>query len=125
MPIVSAPWASCIIPDFSTPAPRVILDVPLPPDLIHAAIKAHRTAYDAFQVAPDGDASLEAEEAYDEAGAALVATACTTRRGAVALLSHLRWWLSEEAEYAEAHQPAYGIAQARAADLALLMESGR
>jgi hypothetical protein len=90
-------------------------------DPIHAAIERHRTAYDAFQVAPEGDASLEAEDAYDAASDALTATACATRFGALALLAHLRWWLTEESDFADGHQPAYGIAQARAADLSLFL----
>ncbi|WP_279358203.1 hypothetical protein [Methylobacterium indicum] len=89
-------------------------------DTILAAIATHRAAYDAFQVAPDGEASILAEEAYREAGDALVTMACTTSAGAMALLEHLRWWLADEAEFAQAHQPTYGAAQVRVADLTVL-----
>ncbi|MFH6783571.1 MULTISPECIES: hypothetical protein [Methylobacterium] len=90
------------------------------PDPILVAITAHRTAYDAFQVAPEGEASVLAEEAYREAGDALITTACTTAASALKLLDHLRWWLADEAEFAEAHQPTYGAAQVRVADLTVL-----
>ncbi|QRE76168.1 hypothetical protein [Methylobacterium aquaticum] len=90
------------------------------PDPILAAITTHRAAYDAFQVAEEGEAAILAEEAYREAGDALVSTACTTPAGAVKLLEHLRWWLAEEAAFAEAHQPTYGAAQVRVADLTVL-----
>ncbi len=60
------------------------------PDPILAAIATHHAAYDAFQVAPDGKASILAEEAYREAGDVLVMTACTTSAGAMKLLEHLR-----------------------------------
>ncbi|AWN51421.1 hypothetical protein [Methylobacterium sp. 17Sr1-1] len=89
-------------------------------DPILEAIAAHRTAYDAFQIAPEGEASVLAEEAYRGAGDVLVTTACTTANGALKLLEHLRWWLAEEAAFAEAHQPTYGAAQVRVADLSVL-----
>lgn len=91
------------------------------PDPIEAAIARHRAAYDAYQVAPEGEQSLWASDDYDAASDALVTTACTTRFGALALLEHLRWWLADEAECKEGHQPAYGIAEARAADLTLFL----
>lgn len=90
-------------------------------DPIHAAITRHSNAYDAFQTAPEGDEALFANDDYDAASDALVATACTTRFGALALLDHLRWWLADEAEFSAGHQPAYGHAQARAADLTLFL----
>jgi hypothetical protein len=90
------------------------------PDPVLVGIATHRAAYDAFQVAPDGKASILAEEAYREAGDVLVTTACTTSAGAVKLLKHLRWWLADEAEFAQAHQPTYGAAQIRVADLTVL-----
>jgi len=90
-------------------------------DPIHALIERHRATYDAFQIAPEGDASLRAEAAYDDASDALTSTACASRFGALALLAHLRWWLAEEAEFKDGHQPAYGIAEARAADLTLFL----
>ncbi|TXN73452.1 hypothetical protein [Methylobacterium sp. WL6] len=91
------------------------------PDPIHAAIQRHRAAYDAYQIAPEGKASVVANDDYDAATDALVATACTSRFGAMALLSHLRWWLGEEAAFSAGHQPGYGIAQARVADLTLFL----
>ncbi len=45
---------------------------------VHAAIAAHRAAYDAFQIAPEGKASEHASDAYDEANMAVVAVACAT-----------------------------------------------
>lgn len=101
---------------------------------VPAAIAAHRTAYDAFQVAPeagdladewdaDTEAAVAAEEAYHAAGDALVATVCDDPADAPALLAHLRWWLADEAENAASLQPAYGIARARARDLALFLDA--
>ncbi|TXN61881.1 hypothetical protein FV230_22880 [Methylobacterium sp. WL6] len=88
-------------------------------DPIHAAIQRHRAAYDANQVAPEGKTSVIASDDYDAATDALMTTPCASWFGALALLGHLRWWLSEEAEFSAAHQPGYGIAQARVADLTL------
>lgn len=90
-------------------------------DLIHAAITRHSTAYHAYQVAPEGAASVFASDDYDAATDALVTTPCASRFGALALLGHLRWWLREEAEFSAAHQPGYGIAEARVADLTLFL----
>ena len=90
-------------------------------DPIHAAIERHRAAYDAYQVAPEGEASMIANDDYDAATDALVTTPCASRFGALALLGHLRWWLGEEAEFSAAHQPGYGIAKARVADLTLFL----
>lgn len=90
-------------------------------DPIHAAIRRHRAAYDVFQVAPEGTPSFEANDEYDAATDALVATACATRFGALALLGHLRWWLAGEAEFRAGHRPGYGIAEARVADLTLFL----
>lgn len=97
------------------------LHASIPSDPIHAAITRHRIAYDAYQVAPEGRPSIEANDEYDAASDALVATPCATRFGALALLAHLRWWLQDEAEFKDGHQPAYGLAEARAADLALFL----
>lgn len=94
---------------------------PVQQDPILAAIKRHRTTFDAFQVAPEGVASLIANDEYAAATEALIATASATRFGALALLAHLRWWLAEEAEFAAGHQPGYRLAQARAADLTLFL----
>ena len=88
---------------------------------VYAAIAAHRAAYDAFQVAPEGEASERAETAYDEASMAVVAVACTTAPEALALFRHLAWWVLDEAEFAAGHQPAYDIAMARAKDLSLYL----
>ncbi len=90
------------------------------PDPILAAIATHRAAYDAFQVAPEGVASILADAAYRDASDALVAMACTTAAGAAALLTHLRWWLGEEAAFADSYGQAYRIAQVRVADLTAL-----
>ncbi|MDP4024430.1 hypothetical protein Q8W71_17535 [Methylobacterium sp. NEAU 140] len=93
------------------------------------AVTAHRAAYDAFQIAPEGEDSVLADDAMFEALDGLVTAATAfpilTRplpAGAGALLAHLRWWLSEEAEFAEDYQPAYGILQGRAADLGAVLD---
>ena len=93
----------------------------LTPDPIHAVIERHRAAYDAYQVAPEGRPSIIANDEYDAASEALVSTACSTRFGALSFLAHLRWWLTEEAEFRDGHQPAYSLAEARAADLTLFL----
>ncbi|SFH04839.1 hypothetical protein [Methylobacterium gossipiicola] len=93
----------------------------MPPDPIHAAIADHRQAWNAFQVAPEGEDTILANDAMSEALDALLAASCATRPGARALLAHLRWWLAEEAEFAAGYQPAYGRAEARAAELAMLL----
>ena len=91
---------------------------------LHAAIAAHRAAYDAYQVAPEDEAE-DACCAMEEALDALVVAACAfpilsrpLPEGAGALVEHLRWWLAEEVVYAEDYQPDYGILLSRAADLA-------
>ncbi|TXN51699.1 hypothetical protein FV241_29965, partial [Methylobacterium sp. WL2] len=91
------------------------------PYQIHTIIERHRAAYDAYQVAPEGPARIEANDEYDAASDALVSTGCSTRFGALALLAHLCWWLTMEAEFKAGHQPAYGFAEARAADLTLFL----
>ena len=91
------------------------------PDPIHAAIERHRAAYDAYRVAPEGTASIIANDEYDAASEALVATACATRFGALALVGHLSWWLTEEAAFKAGHQPAYDLAATRAANLTLFL----
>ena len=88
---------------------------------VQIAIAAHRAAYDAFQIAPEGDASMYADTVYDEASMAVVAVVCATGPDALALFRHLMWWLKEEVEFAEGHQPAYGIAMARAKDLSFYL----
>ncbi|MCJ2124349.1 hypothetical protein [Methylobacterium sp. J-077] len=72
-------------------------------------------------MAPEGRPSVIANDEYDAASEALVSTACSTRFGALAFLAHLRWWLTEEADFQDGHQPAYGLAEARAADLTLFL----
>lgn len=96
-------------------------DAHVQPDPILSAVQRHRAAFDAFQVAPEGAASLIANDEYDAATEALVAMPCATRFGALSLLAHLRWWLAEEAEFADGHQPGYRLAQARAGDLTLFL----
>lgn len=90
-------------------------------DPIHAAIARHRAAYDAFQIAPEGEATMLANDDHDAATDAIATMPCASRFGALALLTHLRWWLTEEAEFSAAHQPGYSIAQARVADLTLFL----
>ncbi len=90
---------------------------------VHAAIAAHRAAYDAFQVAPEGKESEHASDAYDEASMAVVAVACINAPEALALFRHLTWWVLDEAEFAAGHQPAYDIAMARAKDLSLYLST--
>lgn len=96
---------------------------------LHAAISAHRAAYDAFQIAPEGEdselASCEMLDALD----ALVAAACAFSilgrplpDGVCALLAHLQWWLTDEAINAADYQPNYGILLGRAMDLAVVLE---
>lgn len=92
-------------------------------DPILAAITTHRQAWDAFQHAPEGEDTILANDALFEALDALLGASCATRPGAHALLAHLRWWLAEEAEFAAGYQPAYGRAEARAGELALLLEA--
>lgn len=90
---------------------------------VHAAIAAHRAAYDAFQIAPEGEASERAETAYDDASMAVVSVACATTPEALALFRHLAWWVLDEAEFSAGHQPAYSIAMARAKDLSLYLST--
>jgi hypothetical protein len=91
------------------------------PDPILAAITGHREAWDTFQIAPEGEDTILANDALFEALDALVAASCATRDGAYALMAHLRWWLVEEAEFAGNYQPVYGRAEARVAELAMLL----
>ena len=90
---------------------------------IPMAIANHRAAYDAFQLAPDDEAESACCEMADSLDA-LVLTACSfpvltqpLPADVGYLLVHLRWWLAEEAEHADAYQPNYGILLGRAADL--------
>lgn len=90
-------------------------------DPIHAVIDRHRAAWAAVLIASEGTAAVVAHDDYAAATDVLVATACTTRFGALALLAHLLLWLEGEAEFAAGHQPAYRLAKARAADLTLFL----
>ncbi|MCJ2080161.1 hypothetical protein [Methylobacterium sp. J-090] len=94
------------------------------PASVHVAIMRHRAAFDAYQSAPEGAAAMVANDDYDAATEALVSTACGSHAGALALLSHLRCWLAEEAEFSAGHQPGYRLAETRVADLALLLNGG-
>ncbi|SFT11024.1 hypothetical protein [Methylobacterium sp. yr668] len=98
---------------------------------LHAAISAHRAAYDAFQIAPEGEDSefascemLDALEALVEAACAFPILGRSLPEGAGALLAHLQWWLTDEAVNATDYQPNYGILLGRAMDLAALLECG-
>lgn len=93
----------------------------MPPDPILAAIAHHRQAWDTFQVAPEGDDSLKACCEMADALDAVLGTACASRSGADSLVEHLRWWLAEEADFAADYQPAYGRAEARIAEIVMLM----
>ncbi|WP_182179258.1 hypothetical protein [Methylobacterium radiotolerans] len=98
---------------------------------LHAAISAHRAAYDAFQIAPEGEGSENASCEMLDALDALVQAACafpilgrSLPEGAGALLAHLQWWLTDEAVNAADYQPNYGILLGRAMDLAAVLERG-
>jgi len=98
---------------------------------VHAAISAHRAAYDAFQAAPEGEDSELANCEMLDALDALVAAACgfpilgrALPEGAGALLAHLQWWLTDEAVNAADYQPNYGILLGRAMDLAVVLKRG-
>jgi len=92
----------------------------MPPDPILAAIADHRQAWDAFQVAPEGEDSVNACCEMADALDAVLTTPCATLPGALALVRHLRWWLVEEIEFAADYQPAYGRAEARIAEIFML-----
>ncbi|MDO9428403.1 MAG: hypothetical protein Q7T93_16425 [Methylobacterium sp.] len=90
-------------------------------DPILAAIAQHRQTWDTFQIAPEGDDSLNACCEMADALDVVLATPCATRAGVAALVEHLRWWLVEEAEFADDYQPSYGRAEARIAEIVMLM----
>lgn len=90
-------------------------------DPILAVIDRHNEAWSVYQVAPEGEASEVAKREAFDALSALLTTACGTRFGSLALLSHLRWWLSKEAVNAEGYGEHWPMAQARAADLTLFL----
>ena len=80
------------------PVAAAVLALPAPVAVagpILSAIRAHRRAWAAFQIAPDDEAPA-AEEAEYEAAQSLLGTACGTRAGAHALIAHLRWYVAEE-----------------------------
>lgn len=109
------------LPDFS-PRPADGDRVPFHADPVLAAIERHSEAWAAFQISPEGKASEAAEIEADDALHALLATPCATRAGMFCFIRHLRWWLDEEAPYAGTYAAdggpnAWGIAQAREADL--------
>lgn len=115
-----------LIPEFSVPLalPPLRLDderVPFHADPVLAAIERHSEAWSVFQVAPDGEPSERANDEMDAALTALLGTACVTRAGAFCLLRHLRWWLDEEEPNAAAYGDEWAVAQAREADLTLLL----
>ncbi|MCJ2080720.1 hypothetical protein [Methylobacterium sp. J-090] len=89
-------------------------------DPVLNAIAHHRQAWDAFQIAPEGEDSLNACCEMQDALDAVLATPCATRPGVAALVEHLRWWLAEEAEFAADYQPDYGRAEARIAEIVML-----
>lgn len=92
------------------------------------AILASQTAYDAFQAAPDEsadlDAALDAQADFLLALSAVLAVPCLNRIEALAVRSHLRWWIEEDREIAEGWQPLYGTAEARVAELTMLLNGG-
>ncbi|MCJ2042908.1 hypothetical protein MKK55_28760 [Methylobacterium sp. J-059] len=107
-------------PDFSQSLRPVVLDaerIPLHADPILAAIERHSEAWSVFQVAPNGETAMRAEDDADAALMALLGTPCATRAGMLCLIRHLRWFLAEEASNADSHGDAWAIAQAREADL--------
>ncbi|TXN41420.1 hypothetical protein FV232_24745 [Methylobacterium sp. WL30] len=109
------------IPDFSTYLPsRTPIAHPTPADPIHAAIQRHCAALDNYRTAPSLITNNEVDAAFD----ALVVTACASRVGAMALLAHLRTFLTEEADFADGWWPSFQMAHARAADLQLLLGGG-
>ncbi|MCJ2108122.1 hypothetical protein MKK70_22650 [Methylobacterium sp. E-041] len=111
-------------PDFSHSLRPVVLEaerVPFHADPILAAIERHSEAWSVFQVAPNGEAAMRAEDDADAALTALLGTPCATRAGMLCLIHHLRWFLSEEAPNATAHGDGWAIAQARESDLSLCL----
>lgn len=90
-------------------------------DPVLAAIERHSEAWQVFQVAPEGEPSLQAEDEADASLYSLLGTACATRAGMLCLVRHLRWFLAEEASNASGHGDAWNIAKAREADLSLCL----
>ena len=100
-----------------TDAQTITLDTVADP--IHAAIARHCAAILAYLDAP----SLITNDDLDAATDALIATPCASRFGALALLGHLRGWVDATADFAAGHEPAFSLAKARVADLALFLGS--
>ncbi|MCJ2042947.1 hypothetical protein MKK55_28955 [Methylobacterium sp. J-059] len=107
-------------PEFSQSARTVVLEaesIPFHADPILAAIDRHSEAWSVFQVAPNGETAMRAEDDADAALMALLGTPCATRAGMLCLVRHLRWFAAEEASNATSHGDAWAIAQARESDL--------
>lgn len=92
-----------------------------PADPILAAIDVHACAWTVFQITDEGAPARAAEAEMSEALAALLGTPCTTSEGAQALRRHLRWYVMEEAENGKPDDCLWLMANARLADLVLLM----
>lgn len=88
---------------------------------LYDAIGAHRSALTAVYTAPAGRPLQRAMQASDDALDVLLGTPAGDIQGAKDLLAYLRWWLKESGDdighYGEAHY----VAQARVADLAMLL----
>lgn len=94
------------------------------PDPIHAVIKRHRAAWEAYQAAPadiQHPETVEADQETFDALTALLSTPCASRFGALALQEHLQWWLKEEEPNAGAYGDDWHVARARVSDLALFL----
>ncbi|MGF3026943.1 hypothetical protein ACQVP2_29515 [Methylobacterium aquaticum] len=92
------------------------------PDPILAAIAAHRAAWQAYAVAPDG---LSAQAHHVDQRAALstlLGTPCATRAGAEGLLRHLRTCLAADGTSVDLGPFFARVAHARAQDLALTLD---
>ncbi|GJE29549.1 hypothetical protein LKMONMHP_4431 [Methylobacterium organophilum] len=110
-----------LIPNFAARAPASAERVPYFADRILQAIDAHDEGWSIVQAALPGEQRRAAEEVYGDALDLLLSTPCATRAGAFALLKHLRWWLEEEAGNAELIGLPYRLAEAREAELTLLL----
>lgn len=64
-------------------------------------IALHLSAWKAFQVAPDGMPSMEADDAMTTALDALLTTQATSFDDVRALYLHLDWYAKEEGKWAE------------------------
>ncbi|TNC06548.1 hypothetical protein FF100_34435 [Methylobacterium terricola] len=96
--IVASAAALLAAPVAKVAPAAAVLALPAPvavADPILSAIRTHRRAWAAFQIAPDDEAE-GAEHAEYEAAMRLLGTACRTRSGAHALIAHLRWYIEEE-----------------------------